>query len=202
MAKQFIFLEVLDPEINALILAITEIVSGRRLNRPAHLTVRGPYDGSISENVLAECRSAMQYDVLRIANVGRFSNPNEEVVYFQVDSPHLRSIWWKPEFTIGQYGFNPHFSLYRGEDRNWADIVAQFLEGERIELLCAEYQLVPRVTKQMQLLPPDVPISQRFSYLINAGCIHATFLARLTKLANQYRPRNEDNSEPIQALLL
>lgn len=202
MAKHFVFLEILDPEINALILAITEILSGRSSIQPAHLTVRGPYDGLISESTLATCRSAMQYDVLRIANVGRFSNLNEEVVYFQVDSPNLRSIWWKPKFAIGQYGFNPHFSLYRGKDRNWADLVAQFLEGERIELLCAEYRLVPYVTRQMQLLPSDIPISRQFPHLLSAGRVHATFLARLTKLATQYKSRKGEDSNITQTLLI
>ena len=195
MAKQFVFLEILEPEINNLILAITEIVSGRRSTGPAHLTVRGPYDGPISESVLAACRSAMRFDVLRIANVGRFSNLNEEVVYFQVDSPNLRKIWWKPKFAIGRYGFNPHFSLYRGKDRNWADLVAQFLEGERIELLCAEYRFISSATDQMQLLPPDIQTSQHFSSLLNTGRVHPTFLTRLTKLADQYKLRSKDDSK-------
>jgi len=202
MSKHFIFLEIIDPEINALFMAITEIVSGKRLAKPVHLTVRGPYEGSVPPNALNTCRSEMKYDVLKIANVGRFSNPKEEVVYFQVDSPHLRNIWYKPTYKIGEYGFNPHLSVYRGKDRNWADIVANFLEGERIELLCAEFQFVPYLTKQMQLLPTEIQVSKHFPRLLNAGRIHETFLIRLTSLANKYRSRDGGDSQAIQALLL
>jgi len=90
----------------------------------------------------------MAYDVLEIGQVGRFSNPGEETVLSRIDSPNLRKIWWKPDFSIEKFGFNPHISLYRGPDAHFADRIAAFLEQEEITLLCAEYRLVPHVTKQ------------------------------------------------------
>ena len=195
-------MELLDPEINALIQAITEVISGRSLIRAPHLTVRGAYDGPVPQSALAACRAAMQHDVLRIANVGRFSNPNEEVVYFEVDSPHLRDVWWKPEFSIKRFRFNPHLSLYRGADRNWANLVAEFLKGEKIELLCAEFRFTPHTTKQKHLFPPNVPIAKQFVSLINAGQVHKTFLMRLAELSKRYKLKKKEHSEFIQARLL
>jgi len=200
MKKRFVFLEILDPEVNALILAIVEMASGKVINKPTHLTVRGPYDGYIQNSVLEKCREEMQYDVLRIADIGVFSNPDEEVVYFKVDSSHLRNIWWKPKYGIGEYGFNPHFSLYRGKDKIWANIVAQFLKDEQIELLCAEYRFVRHVTTKQLQLPQTM--SKQFSRLIDSKRIHTTFMSRLEKLVNEYRSRNENNYKVTQGLLL
>ena len=187
MAKFFIFLEITDPEINALIWAITEIITGQAPTQPFHMTVRGPYEEPISTSTLKSCQDVMRYDVLEIGQVGRFSNPGEETVYFRIDSPNLRKIWWKPDFSIEKFGFNPHISLYRGPDAQFADLIAAFIEKEKITLLCAEYRLVPHVTKQLDLFPLKVPITKQFLGLLNSGRIHTTFLMRLERTVRDYR---------------
>ncbi len=186
MAKNFLFLEILDPEINTLLNKITEIVSGESPTKPVHLTVRGPYQGNVPQKTLAYCRDKIKYDILRIKNIGRFSNPDEEVVYFHVDSPNLRNIWYKPDYKMGEFGFNPHLSVYRGKDKNLADVVANFLECENIELLCNLFRLVPQVPKQLILLPQDMKTSDHFQRLIELGHIEETFLPRLKDLVIQY----------------
>jgi hypothetical protein len=198
MATHFLFLEILDPEINALFNSITEITSGEKPTKPVHLTVRGPYNGPLSSKTIELCREEMRYDVLKIANVGRFSNPGEEVVYFQVDSPHLRNIWYKPTYKISEYGFHPHLSVYRGRDGHWADLLAKFIEGEGIELLCAEFQLTPYVTKQIPLIKDEPKIAHHFPRLITSGRIHESFISRLSALTDNYNSRNSG----IQQLLL
>ncbi|MGQ0591219.1 MAG: hypothetical protein ACT4QB_00845 [Gammaproteobacteria bacterium] len=142
----------------------------------------------------------MAYDVLEIGQVGRFSNPGEETVYFRIDSPNLRKICWKPKFSIEKFGFNPHISLYRGSDFQFADRVAAFLEQEKITLLCAEYRLVPHVTKQSDFFPLKVPITKQFLGLLNSGRIHVTFLMRLERMVRDYRRSTMGqfgNKEPI-----
>ncbi|MCI0562446.1 MAG: 2'-5' RNA ligase family protein [Nitrososphaera sp.] len=187
MVKYFIFLEITDPEINALIWAITEIVTGQRPTQPFHMTVRGPYEERICMSTLKECQEAMSHDVLKISRVGRFSNPGEETVYLRIDSPNLRKIWWKPDYPIEKFGFNPHISLYRGPDRQLADRIAAFLEKEDITLLCAEYRLVPHVTKQLDMFPLSVPITKQFLGLLNSRRIHTTFLMRLEHMVRDYK---------------
>lgn len=198
----FLFLEILDPEINALISAITEIISGEKPEKTAHLTVRGPYESPVPKKTLETCETAIKYDVLKISNIGRFTNPDEEVVYFQVESPHLRDIWYKPTFQISEFGFNPHLSLYRGKDPQLAELITSFLTGEKIELLCAEFRLVPYVTKQIPLIPlPDVKVYQSFPGLIGSGRIHETFISRLTRLTDQYKSNLKNSSQGTQGLL-
>lgn len=191
MPSHFLYLEICDPEINALVLAITEITNGVRPSSPPHLTIRGPYDGGVPKKTLEMCRKAMKYDVIKISNIGRFSNPSEEVVYFQVDSVHLRSIWYKPTYLMSKFGFNPHISVYRGKDSQWAEILTNFLKCEDIELLCAEFRLVPHLTQQLALLPSDVKVYESFPRLLASGRVHPTFLARLEDLAKEYKSQKE-----------
>ncbi|MGH8593576.1 MAG: hypothetical protein ACREV3_06885 [Gammaproteobacteria bacterium] len=160
MAKFFIFLEITDPEINALIWAITEIVTGQRPTQPFHMTVRGPYEEPISK--LESFQDIMKDDVLEIGQVGRFSNPNEETVYFPVNSPNLRRIWWKPDFSIGKFGFNPHISLYRGRDREFANRIKEISrEGEDKSVMC-RIPFGSHVTKQLDLFPLRFPSPTSF----------------------------------------
>src|SRR5262245_1275972 len=122
-AATFLLLELLDPEVDFLLSGIKEILSGSRQTRPTHLTIRGPYEGPVPRSTVERCRRMLKYDVIRIAGVGRFRNKQEEVVFLKVDSPHLREVWWKPDFSIREYGFEPHVSLYRGRDALFANLV-------------------------------------------------------------------------------
>lgn len=183
---EFVFLEILDPEINSTLFDIKQILTGKRPKRPIHLTIRGPYDQRVPQDVLEQCQKIMQYDVIRISDVGKFHNPGEEVVYFRVDSPNLREIWWKPDYPIEKYGFEPHVSLYRGPDKHLADIVADFLEKEEIEMLCAEFRIVSYLHQQMELFPPPTPISENYSRHINSKRIKPDFLSRLKHLISSY----------------
>jgi hypothetical protein len=80
MKERFVFLEITDPDVNALVAEIRSIVGGSPLMRPAHLTIRGPYARSVPHQVLSRCNAAMSHDVLRIYGAGRFSNGEKEVM--------------------------------------------------------------------------------------------------------------------------
>lgn len=114
----FAFLEITDPDLNLLFAGISQAIYGRRPDRAPHLTSRGPYRGPVPRATLERAQKAMTGEVLVIGGGGRFSNPNEHVVFVSVESRALRRIWWKPDYSIRQYGFNPHISLYRGPDRD------------------------------------------------------------------------------------
>lgn len=131
MPSSFLLLEITDPEVNALLWRMRDLVAGRRSRSAVHLTVRGPYAGTPDNEVLERARKQMAGDVLRIYGAGRFSNPDGEVVFVHVDSPHLPEVWWKPSFPE----FNPHISIYRGSDRNLADVVERFLHEAKLEVM-------------------------------------------------------------------
>jgi hypothetical protein len=191
MKRTFLFLELLDPEVNFLILQIKEILTGRRFLPPIHLTLRGPYEGQMPGGALERYRDIMRYDVIRIAGVGKFRNPEEEVLYLSVDSTHMRDVWWKPDFPIGTYGFEPHLSLYRGEDRGLVDLAAAFLSQQHIDLLCAEHRLVAARTRQYELLTEYSNQTQTLTRLIEAGRIREGLLDDLRALVGSYRARGE-----------
>lgn len=202
MAKHFLFLELLDPEINSFLLELSEVASGYKSKSSPHLTVRGPYDSNVPPKILAFSIERMKYNVLKISNVGRFSNDNEEVVYFLVDSTNLREIWYKPTFTIEEYGFNPHLSIYRGNDKDWADILYNFLKLENIELLCAEFQLVPHVTKQTLLIKDELKTAKHYSRLIESNRISETLIGRLKRLKSGYESKKNGDSPFFQLPLI
>lgn len=145
--EHFLFLEIRDRDFNAFYYDVVRAISGRPPLKPAHLTVRGPYRSPLSASEVAKWSGAMKHAVLEIRGLGRFSNPGEEVVFLSVDSPHLRDIWWKPDYPIEEYGFNPHLSLYRGPDRRLADRLVGFSLLHELRFLCAEFALVPFVKK-------------------------------------------------------
>lgn len=191
MARYFIFLEILDPEINALLSEISKIVLDKKPERAPHLTVRGPYSEGIPVSTLAWCRKIMKHDVLKIGEVGRFSNSSEEVVYLNVDSPNLKEIWWKPKYSMKKHGFHPHLSVYRGTDSLFADKLANLLEKERINLLCAEFCFVSHLRKQLGLFPRDVPMSEHFRRLVISGRVSSNFIKKLEQMVKNYKYRLE-----------
>lgn len=187
MSDSFLFLEITDPDVNAffgdLLLEINNVIP----DEPVHLTIRGPYRDRISHTEIMDCREHLKHDVLRISGVGRFSNPGEEVVYFGVDSSNLRRVWWKPDYPITRFGFNPHLSVYRGSDRQLAAELAAFLESQDIELLCSEFEVVPVMGRQMNLLSADIRRSSTHSRFMDSNRLSPRFFADLVNLLDSHR---------------
>jgi 2'-5' RNA ligase len=190
MTATFILLEMLDPDVNSLLWDIREALHGSRSPRPIHLTLRGPYEGPVPEGALKQCRRALKQDVIRVSGVGQFTNPDEEVVYLRVDSPHLREVWWKPDFPIERYGFEPHVSVYRGPDSLLARRAAEFLKHERIDLLCAEHRVVSH--PQLDLFQNQPARSSIPSRLVESLQIDPTLITRLRELVTEHDRAREE----------
>ncbi len=187
LEKHILYLEICDPKINVLIWEITNIINSKEVDLiPAHLTLQGPYKRKINEKDIEKCKRIMQNEKLEIAEAGRFSNPNEEVIYLKVNNPKLRQIWRKPDFPIKKYNFNPHISLYRGEDKEWADLLVDFFNKERLNLVCEDYNFQSKVMKKRLL--PQSPIDKNLSE-------YKTLLSRLKKLADRYQATRNVNSK-------
>lgn len=148
MVKRFLYLELTDDRLNSFIRASHSILGGKPQSGPTHITVRGPYSTPISPETINQCSKDMKYDILRISGVGTFFNKTETVVYFKVDSPNLRNIWKKPDFPMIRFGFNPHISIYRGEDSDWARALYDFFSSEEICILTEKFRLYQHVTRQ------------------------------------------------------
>ncbi len=183
MSSTFLLLEITDPEVNALLWRMRELVSGRRSRSAVHLTVRGPYTAAPESDVLERARKQMAGDVLRIYGAGRFSNADGEVAFVHVDSPHLREVWWKSTFPA----FNPHISIYRGPDRHLADVIERFLHEAKLEVMCAEYRLVWHRTGQRSLFDSNEPTVSDMQLLAENGRLDSDLLDRLSDAVDTYR---------------
>lgn len=188
--QTFLILEITDPEVNAFLWNVRRILTGRAGRAPIHLTLRGPYEGERPKAVMEQVRDALRHDVLRIGGhggVGRFSNPAEEVVFFRVDSPNLRSTWWKRDYPVEKFGFEPHISLYRGADATLADRVEMFFKDEAVQLFCAEYRLVWHDVGQPSLLSPPEPTIGAMVEMHESSRVDASVLDRLQELRDKHR---------------
>lgn len=192
----FIFLEITNREINYLFHGIRTITESAKAPEAAHLTIRGPYRGVPPRRTVERCIEFLRNDVLMISGSGTFNNGREYVVYLEVDSPNLRKVWWKPDYSIRDYGYNPHITIYRGSDAIIGEAIHRFFELERVSLLCAstDFRLVTFVSKQGLLIPPTVDLASYPFHLIRTGRIKENMLNRLQTAVKRARRLSADVS--------
>lgn len=188
----FLFLEIRDRDFNAFYDDVVLAISGQRPTKPPHLTVRGPYRAPLSESDIAKHSAGMRNAVLEVKGLGRFSNPGQEVLYLSVDSPHLRDVWWKPDYPIERFGFHPHLSLYRGPDTALVDRLMSFRLLRELRFLCAEFALVPFVKRrnpQRELEFPELDRSRDHLRYIAAERLSPGFFEELKLIVAGEYPR-------------
>lgn len=177
--QQFLFLELLDPEIHALLNGLKRAFGGKPTNSNIHITVRGPYRNPISAKKIERFERILKAAPILIHSAGIFENNNEHTVFLKIENPYLRQIWWKPDYPIDKYGFNPHISLFHGSDKNLATCIYTFLKNENIKLLCREFCLTSYISKQQTLLEnEEIPQEQHFLELANRRLIKTDILQR------------------------
>lgn len=180
--KSFIFLEVLDSEINALFSRLRKEFCGEGFHTNIHLTIRGPYFEKLQEEKIRNFYRELKGDPLLIQGVDMFNNSGEYVVYIKVEQPYLKNIWWKPDYPIGKFGMNPHISVYVGNNKCIAYSVLEFLKKENIKLLCRNYKLTQYVSKQGLLFSDDnEKKEQAFLELCNRKLVSYDILERAYK---------------------
>jgi hypothetical protein len=180
--NSFIVLEIIDPEVNALFSAIWKITMGTTNPKRAHITLRGPYKGRVPISAINTCKKRLQYDAIRLNGIGKFINGDENVVYIQVSSPNIRETWWKPDYPISEFGFEPHISLYRGENKKLADCIYKYLTKEKIDIICAEHRIIVNKVHEYDLFKTEYRIEGKYDILIENKKISRTFINRLKKI--------------------
>lgn len=189
--KNFVFLEITDPDVNALFSAFSKVINGAPIDKAPHLTIRGPYSERIPSIKLKEWREIIKLDVLSFGNAGIFSNQEEFVVYLSVNSPNLRKIWHKPDYPISKYGFNPHISIYRGSNEQFAASLYEFFDKENLELFCAEFRIVEYVSRLIKLFSDEFPLAEYPQRLTINGRMKTDFIERLIAVVGEIKPRNK-----------
>ena len=192
--RSFIFLQFLDAGINALLSGLMREFGNSKTESGIHITVRGPYSGRIPKKSIAKFEDIIRHDPILIRGIDVFQNQAENVVYIRAHSDSLKKIWWKPDFPVKKFGFNPHITLHKTPDVEFAKIISDFLKKENIELICREFRLIPFTSKQGDFFSfdPD-PQNRYFSELSNQELVHMDILHRAANVVEEYRRRCANN---------
>ena len=193
-SRNFIFLQFLDAEINALLSGLMREFGNSKTESNIHITVRGPYSRRISEKDIAKFERIVRGDTILIHGIDVFRNQTENVVYIRVRSDSLKKIWWKPDFPKEKFGFNPHISLHKTPDMEFAKTITDFLKNEDIKLICHDFRLVPFASKQGDFFPLDpAPRDLHFRELSNRRLVRPDILYRAANVVQKYRRKCANN---------
>jgi len=83
---------------------------------PAHITVRGPYARRLPEKVEHNINKQISGVNINVLGIAAFFENSQNTVYLRCSAPELSQVWYKPN-----YPFNPHLTLYDGNDRAFAE---------------------------------------------------------------------------------
>ncbi len=181
MAKRFVFLEIRDPEINALVGWLREAAMGAPSRHNVHITIRGPYSREVPEPQLARYQNVLRSDPIVLEGFGSFQAAGRHVVYLKVQHPKLRKVWWKPDFPIKTYGFNPHVTIFEGADEVRAQTILDFLRKERLSVLTWDFEVTARVSDHRDLFTEPLRKAEPFLKLVNKGLVRADILNRFER---------------------
>jgi 2'-5' RNA ligase len=181
VAKRFVFLEILDPELNALIGWLREAAMGTPSRHNIHITIRGPYSTAIPEYQIARYQNTLRRDPIIFEGVGEFRDGDRRVVYLKVQHPKLRQIWWKPDFPVKEFGFNPHITIFEGTDSPRADAIFEFLKKERLQLLTSDFEVTSRVSDHRDMFGEPTRKKEPFLKLVNRGLVRADVINRFER---------------------
>lgn len=88
----------------------------------AHITVAGPFN---DPRRLPE--ESTFFTKICGMGVDRFTSSHQNTIFIKVDADDLRAIWNKPDFP-----YNPHLTLYDGDDWELADRLYEILYEQRM----------------------------------------------------------------------
>jgi hypothetical protein len=121
LKRHFAFLFPDDQRLQELLdLAIFILNPAEKLS--AHITVAGPFNDPRS---LPEEWSF----VAKICGLGvdRFTSSHQNTIFIKVDAHEIKEVWNKPDFP-----YNPHLTLYDGDDWELADRLYEALYEQRM----------------------------------------------------------------------
>lgn len=186
--QQFIFLELMDPEINGLLSGLRAAFSDEKAHTNIHITMRGPYRNIIPQDEIKKYQKLLSDEPILIHGIDMFNNSGHHVVYIRVSGERLKKVWWKPDYPTKIYGFNPHISLYVGSDPVLAKKIQYFLRKEDLRLLCRDFRLTPYTSRQTELFPRDpVPMECLFLELSNRRLVRADIVQRAENVVSTHR---------------
>ena len=192
----FVILEILDPDINALLIGLRHAFDCSERALDVHITLRGPYYSRIPKADLFRFEKIVCQDPITIQGIDVFQNETENIVYIGAHSDSLKQVWWKRDFPFKDFGFHPHISLHKTPDLTFAKTISDFLRKENIKLTCNDFRLTIYTSKQQNLFPADShPQGKCFQRLSDLGLVHSDILHRATELVEKYRTEFISNKD-------
>lgn len=183
--SNFLFIVFKDPFVLGII-QFLRMALGSRINDQPHITIQGPFSDRITAERVAVVKRALCRDEILLANPKCFESGSKIVLYMSATSAHMANVWNKPDYPIEKFGFNPHVTIYEGLDKRKVHTAIRFLAREPIELICREFDVVPYVSKQMEMFAATETPSDEFAFqrLLSRGKVGSTFRARFLAALN------------------
>ncbi len=159
--EKFLFLEIIDREVNSFLLQLRDVLSEKKHATNIHITLKGPQTSFALKNNIKQYKN--DHPEIDINGVGRFDNELSHVVFFRVACGDLKkyNLWRKPDY---KGGYNPHITIYEGVNREIADVIYKYLLKCEIDLTVRHYEFTEYTRKQMTLQYHSIK-----SYLKNAS---------------------------------
>lgn len=186
--KYFVFLEICDADISDFLNSLRTIFNRKEFKSNIHVTLRGPYSKPVDEEKLGDWYRKISTSTILIANPGIFKNEGESIVYLRVsmanNSKNLSRITRKFDFPKNKFDFNPHITLYAGNDSGLAQRIYEFMRKEKIEFVCHSFELsVYASNPQRDLFPTQAPSMRgSISNLIFTGKVSPEIFVRARRL--------------------
>lgn len=124
--------------------------------RPTHITIRGPYERSLSSRVLSQInkRFEPQSRYVEIVGSGTFFLGKQNTIILKCEIPGVKDVWNKPSFADGV----PHITLYDGSSRSDALAINHVVKNH-------DWSLIADVTEIVEL---ESKLDPRFNLLPQA----------------------------------
>jgi hypothetical protein len=118
---------------------------------PAHITVGGPFGRKPNTKEYSE--------KISVLGVGNFFSDNQNTVFLKIGAENLRHIWEKTD-----YGFNPHLTIYDGDDHHFARDLYHRLNNRKIYFYfeTVTYSVVESRAGQGNLFSIDSNVDAKF----------------------------------------
>lgn len=140
--KHLLLLKIEDQEFNELFFGIQEIVNIKKSKLIPHVTLRGPYIHEPKNDQIQKiAEDILDGEPLKIEGAGIFNNNGTYYVYLKVNKSNLKKVFWKKDYPIKEYGFNPHITIYQGTDKSLANKLLHFLDAQNFHFECKNITL-------------------------------------------------------------
>ena len=157
-----ILLNIADLDVSNFIWKLQELLSNKKSNSLPHITLRGPYKRNPNSKIKTKVQNFVNnINTAQIDGVGMFANDDDFFVYLKVFIRDLETISWKKDYPIKEYGFNPHITICKTSDEQYAKKVFNFLDNlnVKVEIKNFDLEIYQLGQKQSSLLSQSLTVS-------------------------------------------